>query len=129
MAHEIARPATAFSMTRQRRPRERDKDHLGYIHELHCLVCGARPVEAAHLRSPAPRYGKKATGMQEKPHDKWTVPLCAGHHRTDPDSLHNVGEEAFFARHRIDPFLVATALHNSTGDVEAGMQIIREAKS
>lgn len=124
MAHEIARPATAFSMTRQRRPRERDKGHLAYLHDLVCAICGKRPVEAAHLRSPAPRYGKKATGMQEKPSDKWSLPLCREHHAEQ----HNGNELEFWERYRIDPFLVATALHNSTGDVEAGMQILREAR-
>lgn len=129
-AFAIRRPDTAFSLSpvKKKRPREHDKDHLDFIRSLPCAVCGARPVHAAHIRMAAARYGKRSTGMQEKPSDKWTVPLCAPHHTDGPDAQHKGAEEAFWERHGIDPFVLAMSLYQSTGDEEAGEIIIREAR-
>uniref|UniRef100_A0A2A4YRR0 Uncharacterized protein n=1 Tax=OCS116 cluster bacterium TaxID=2030921 RepID=A0A2A4YRR0_9PROT len=43
------------------------------------------------------------TGMQEKPHDKWTVPLCAWCHREGPNAQHKMNECKFWKERNIDP--------------------------
>jgi hypothetical protein len=91
---------------RQRRPRERDEKHLDYIRTLPCCICGAINTEAAHIRTASLENGKLSTGMQEKPSDKWTVPLCNAHHREQ----HTMHELKFWAKYRIDPFMLAIKL-------------------
>ncbi len=127
MTHYLIRPSTAFSVQRQRRPREKNDGHLAFIRELPCCVClKAGPSDPAHLRSASSRHGKRSTGMGEKASDKWTVPLCREHH----DAQHARGDEqAWWAEVRIDPFVLALSLYASSGDEEAGHQIIRETRT
>lgn len=91
---------------RQRQPRERDDKHLRFIRSLPCCICGRYDVEAAHIRTASLAHGKNHTGMGEKPSDKWTVPLCVGHHREQ----HTMNEMTFWKLHGIDPFMLALTL-------------------
>lgn len=93
----------------QRQPREEDPAYLAYVRTLPCLVCGRRPCDAAHIRSAAPQYGKRHTGMAEKPDDRWTLPLCRQHHAEQ----HSTNELAWWAAQDIDPFALAAALYES----------------
>lgn len=114
----------------QKRPRKEDGAHLKCIRKLPCCVCGTRTsVEAAHLRISNRALGKAEPGMGAKPDDAWTLPLCAGHHRLSPDSQHNVGEQKFWAKHSINPFLTALALWKASGDVELMETIIVSCKN
>jgi hypothetical protein len=45
--------------------------------------------------------------MQEKPSDKWTVPLCGRHHREQ----HTMNEMEFWKKYQIDPFMLAMKLN------------------
>ena len=74
--------------------RIRDKEHLRYVAQQPCLVCGRSPGHAHHLRFAQPRaLGRKVS-------DEWVVPLCATHHR----ALHGVGdEENWWKEQGIDP--------------------------
>ena len=55
----------------QRQPRIEDAAHLAFVRTLPCLVCGRPgPNDPAHIRAAAPTYGKRRTGMGEKPDDK-----------------------------------------------------------
>jgi hypothetical protein len=74
--------------------RIRDRDHLRYVAQQPCLICGRCPGHAHHLRFAQPRaLGRKVS-------DEWVVPLCATHHR----ALHGVGdEERWWKERRIDP--------------------------
>jgi len=102
--------------TRQREPQLRDSGFLAFLRKQRCITCGlAAPVEAAHIRMGKPSIGKQPTGMQEKPHDFWAVPLCAWCHRNAPDSQHNIGEAKFWAIARIDPFTRAIQLYAEYG--------------
>src|ERR1700691_4860686 len=95
---------------RQRQPRVRDEKHLDFIRSLPCCICGAIDTEAAHIRTASLENGKLHTGMSEKPSDKWTVPLCNAHHREQ----HSGNELKFWARHGIDPFMLALTLKASS---------------
>ena len=93
---------------RQREPRQHDKRHLDFIRSLPCCICGEdTTVEAAHIRTSSLQHGKRQTGMQEKPSDKWTVPLCGKHHREQ----HAAGNEiAWWTSYGKDPFMIAITL-------------------
>jgi len=115
-ASRIVRPETAFSVasTKQRRPRVEDKQHLSFIRGLRCCICGAPNPDAAHIRAAAIIYGKRETGGGEKASDKWTVPLCRLHH----DEQHSQDELRWWAMKGIDPFGLALALYQASGDEE-----------
>lgn len=109
---------------RFKHPRIKNEKHLAFIRELPCCVCGDNTAtEAAHIRSGSPRYGKEYPGLQEKPDDKWVLPLCGKHHREQ----HSTHELVWWDRYSIDPFVLALTLYAHTGDVEtAELVIIRQ---
>lgn len=101
---------------RQRQPRLHDPGFLRFIRKQPCCVCGATVrIEAAHIRMGSAIYMKRATGMQEKPDDRWTVPLCAWDHRESPASQHNIGEETFWRREEMNPFHIADRYYREYG--------------
>jgi DNA recombination protein Rad52 len=104
--------------------RIRSKDHLVFVANQPCLVCGRRPAHAHHLRFAQPR------AMALKVSDEYTVPLCSGHH----DSLHRTGDErAWWARNGIrDPLMMAGRLWAASrlsppGDAEESIVIDHQA--
>lgn len=103
----------------QRRPREHNAPYMGFIAALPCAVCMAggrvvHGVHVAHLRAGSELHGKRATGMQEKPSDQWTLPLCPPHHVNGPKSQHHFGDEVgFWAQFNIDPFELSLALQEA----------------
>ena len=117
---------------RQKQKREKLPTYLTYIRMCDCLACGkSAPSEAAHIRYPDLRYGKMMTGMQEKPHDKWTVPLCAWCHREGPNAQHKMNERKFWKERNIDPVETAARLYeasrrNEISDVPAMRAIVNE---
>lgn len=107
-----------------RRPRVERPDHLAAIRQLPCVVCQRIPVEAAHIRTPAIRHGKRPTGTSEKPSDKWTLPLCSHHHREQ----HSMNELWFYDQNDIDPFVLAMGLWTASGDIPLMTEIVRLAR-
>jgi ERF superfamily len=81
--------------------RIRDREHIRYVAQQSCLICGRRPSDAHHLRSAQSRaLGGKAS-------DEFTVPLCRGHHR----EVHRSGDEGtWWEKAGIDPTTNARAL-------------------
>jgi ERF superfamily len=81
--------------------RIRDRDHLRYVAQQPCLVCGREPCDAHHLRFTQSRaLGRKVS-------DEFTVPLCRGHHR----EAHQSGDETgWWSRIATDPVAVARRL-------------------
>jgi hypothetical protein len=63
--------------------RIRDREHLRFVMQQPCLICGRTPSDPHHLRFTQPRaLGRKVS-------DEFTVPLCRGHHR----EVHRCGDE------------------------------------
>jgi hypothetical protein len=90
--------------TNKRQPREHDKPYLAFIRRQPCMICSTtRAVEAAHVRAGYPEAGWRPTGMQEKPNDRRTLPLCREHHREGPKAQHNARERSWWAAHGIFP--------------------------
>jgi hypothetical protein len=85
--------------------RVRDRDHVRYVTQQSCLICGREPSDAHHLRFAQSRaLGRKVS-------DEFTVPLCRGHHR----ELHRSGDEAtWWKKACINPTLNARALWRQT---------------
>jgi hypothetical protein len=81
--------------------RIRNKDHVRFVAQQACLVCGRKPSDPHHLRYVQPRaLGRKVS-------DEFTVPLCRIHHR----AVHHAGDErAWWNETNIDPSEVALTL-------------------
>jgi hypothetical protein len=111
-----SRPTRLPSRARERRidkgrlslsePRRiRDRDHVRYVAQQPCLVCGRSPSDAHHLRfAQPPALGRKVS-------DEFTVPLCRGHHR----EVHRCGDEAkWWTKTKINPRVIARVLWMGT---------------
>jgi hypothetical protein len=81
--------------------RIRDRDHLRFVAQQPCLICGRQPCDAHHLRFTQSRaLGRKVS-------DEFTVLLCRGHHR----EVHHKGDEIqWWGSAGIDPTVTARAL-------------------
>jgi hypothetical protein len=81
--------------------RIRDRDHVRFVAQQICLVCGRQPCDAHHLRFAQNR------ALARKVSDEFTVPLCRGHHR----ELHRHGNESgWWDKLGLDPTTAARAL-------------------
>ena len=111
---------------RLRQPRVKDEAHLEFIRSLPCVSCGDNTAtEAAHLRSGELKYGKEQTGMQQKPDDKWTTPLCGICHREQ----HSQNEWRWWRSKGINPFTLAMTLHDISGNHEMACTVIERHKA
>src|SRR3990167_6807543 len=93
-------PATAFSLSHgMKRPRQKSKPYLEWLHELPCVITGRSPVEAAHVRFGSLAYGKHTTGKGEKPDVLWCLRIIPPYHRTQ----HGMNERQFWQEQGINP--------------------------
>jgi hypothetical protein len=85
--------------------RYRNREHLRYVAQQACLICGRKQSDPHHLRYLQPRaLGRKAS-------DEFAVPLCRSHHR----AVHRAGDEqAWWKAAGIDPVKVARQLWRRT---------------
>jgi hypothetical protein len=85
--------------------RYRSREHLRYVTQQACLVCGRKPSDPHHLGFTQPRaLGRKVS-------DEFAVPLCRGHHR----AVHRSRDErAWWRQAGIDPIKVARRLWKET---------------
>src|SRR5215468_4133745 len=85
--------------------RYRNREHLRYVAQQACLVCGRKPSDPHHLRYLQPRaLGRKAS-------DEFAVPLCRSHHR----AVHRASDEqAWWKAAGIDPVKIARQLWRQT---------------
>jgi hypothetical protein len=95
-------PSVEKSVLTHPEPRRiRDRDHVRFVAQQTCLVCGRQPCDAHHLRFAQNR------ALARKVSDEFTVPLCRGHHR----ELHRHGDEtAWWQKLGLDPAGAARAL-------------------
>src|SRR3954464_15080247 len=85
--------------------RYRNREHLRYVGQQACLICGRKQSDSHHLRYLQPRaLGRKVS-------DEFAVPLCRSHHR----AVHRAGDEqAWWKAAGIDPVKVARQLWRQT---------------
>jgi hypothetical protein len=85
--------------------RYRSREHLRYVAQQACLLCGRKPSDPHHLGFTQPRaLGRKVS-------DEFAVPLCRGHHR----AVHRSRDErAWWQQTGIDPIKVARRLWKQT---------------
>jgi hypothetical protein len=85
--------------------RYRNREHLRYVAQQACLLCGRKPSDPHHLGFTQPRaLGRKVS-------DEFAVPLCRGHHR----AVHRSRDErAWWRQTGIDPIKVARRLWKAT---------------
>jgi hypothetical protein len=84
------------------RPRRyRNREHLRYVAQQPCLICGRKQSDPHHLRYLQPRaLGRKVS-------DEFAVPLCRSHHR----AVHRASnEQAWWKAADIDPVKIARQL-------------------
>ena|SRR5271165_5647136 len=104
-----------------RRPRIKNDNHLAFLRMLPCVSCADdTTTEAAHLRAGNLEYGKRSTGMQEKPSDMFALPLCGSCHRAQ----HKANETNFWSNLGIDPWKLALSLFAASGDHELAHEVI-----
>jgi hypothetical protein len=90
--------------------RIRSKEHLRYVAQQPCLICGRAPSHAHHIRFAQSR------GLGLKVSDEFTVPLCAIHHQQN----HATGNERlWWQEHKIDPLDVASHLWRESQQLPA----------
>jgi hypothetical protein len=85
--------------------RYRSREHLRYVTQQPCLICGRKPSDPHHLRYMQPRaLGRKAS-------DEFAVPLCRVHHR----AAHRAADErTWWKAAGIDPIKIARNLWKQT---------------
>ena len=85
--------------------RYRNREHLRYVAQQACLLCGRKPSDPHHLGFTQPR------ALSRKVSDEFAVPLCRGHHR----AVHRSRDErAWWKQAGIDPIKVARRLWKET---------------
>lgn len=127
MASKLPVETTAFAATRgggKKRPRVETPDHLDFIRSLGCVFCG-KPSQAAHVRYGDLSLGKPDTGAGNKPSDKYTVPLCDDHHR----SQHQISERRWWRDRGVNPVILSALLWQVSGDHAQGTMIVSNAKT
>jgi ERF superfamily len=99
--------------------RYRNREHLRYVAQQSCLVCGRKPSDPHHLRHVQPRaLGRKAS-------DEFAVPLCRSHHR----AVHRAtDEQAWWHATGIDPLRVARKLWKQTRVNEGRLRLDGKAQ-
>jgi hypothetical protein len=97
--------------------RYRNKEHLRFVAQQACLICGRKPSDPHHLTFTQPRaLGRKVS-------DEFVAPLCRIHHR----AAHRAGDErAWWEQVGIDPVKVARELWRkarlSDGTLESSLR-------
>jgi ERF superfamily len=83
--------------------RYRNREHLRYVAQQACLVCGRKPSDPHHLGF--------TRALGRKVSDEFAVPLYRGHHRAAHRSR---DERAWWTQAGIDPIKVARRLWKAT---------------
>jgi DNA recombination protein Rad52 len=99
--HSVYQKIDKSVLTISEPKRHRSREHLRFVAEQPCLICGRSPSHAHHIRYAQPR------GLGLKVSDEFTVPLCAIHHSEN----HTTGNErGWWQERKLDPLPVAHRL-------------------
>jgi hypothetical protein len=99
--------------------KKRSNKHLRFVASLPCMLCGAREVQAAHIRT-----GNNA-GVGMKSGDDCVVPLCIRCHAEQ----HSMSEKKFWGKNLDKAQALAKKLYRLTGKEEAAvLAVIRWEK-
>jgi hypothetical protein len=113
-------PGQSRRLALTKTPRHRNKEHLRFVRQQPCLVCGRKPSDAHHIRFVQPR------ALGQKVSDEFAVPLCRSHHR----AVHRIGDErAWWHTAGIDPLPTARKLWNETHTEEPQVQTGRTGQT
>jgi len=82
----------AWGVPLYKKPVERDKEYLAFVHNFPCFVCGAKDIQAAHTEH---------KGMGIKGSDYSVVNLCVECHLGN-HGLDTIGREQFEKEHNVD---------------------------
>jgi hypothetical protein len=109
------------------RGRQISAEHKAAIAGLFCVAtavrCGLeiKGVHVAHIRFSKASAGVRNPGLQRKPDDRWTAPLCPNEHRLQ----HSMNEQAYWAELNVDPHRLAAALWEASPDPQAMLDQLR----
>jgi len=88
--------------------RVRSKEHLRFVAQHPCVICGRTPSQAHHVRYAQSR------GLALKVSDEFTVPLCAIHHH----QIHTTGKEReWWQERKINPIDIAGELWRKSREI------------
>lgn len=117
----------------QRQPRKHDKPYLAWIRRLPCVagvVAGYatwpnggmcdKTIEAAHLRFSDATRGRVNSGLQQKPDDRFTTPLCKFHHAQQ----HLSSERIWWSLIGVDPGELCAALSAAYDAGQDGTEVV-----
>jgi hypothetical protein len=108
---------------------EKDGAYLANVRACPCLVCGLDPCgEAAHVRFASAAFGK-ASGLNKKPPDRFSLPVCGDDHRIAKTAQHNRNEHEFWASLGIQPLPLCAELYAKRGDLVAMRMVVMVAIS
>lgn len=116
--HLASRPAkVATGGEGQRKPRVREPLYLAFIRRQACAAAGAGgcggPIEAAHVRYSDASRGRTNPGMQQKPDDQYTLPLCRSHHTAGTNAQHSMNERKFWEMVGADPAILMASFRKA----------------
>lgn len=107
--------------------RHKDEGHLDFIRSLPCIITGEK-AEAAHVSYASRLHGKGLKGIGCKADDRWTIPLCHRLHMEQHAAA--AGEAGWWRAQGIaDPLVVAMRLYEASGNRDAAMRVIDDARS
>jgi hypothetical protein len=104
--------------------RKHDRLYLAWVRRLPCAASAQGPcygpVQAAHLRYSDAARGRVNPGLQQKPSDRLTTPLCASHHAMQ----HGGAERLFWSLVGIDPAILCDQLVRAYEGDEDGAAVV-----
>lgn len=74
------------------------KRFYAHVAAQSCYACNGSPVEVAHIRGMAALKHEGAMSRRKGLSEYSCIPLCPNCHRHSRESIHAVGEGAFFER-------------------------------
>ena len=108
----------------QQRREGNDEAHAALLRLLPCCVTGETPARTIHHLKGGPAASERGVGM--KATHKWGLPLSYEAHILGVEKVATRHEHAFFRENGVDdPYELATALWQATGDLERMRKVLQ----